>query len=204
MAIAVLAVMSLSFILPSHLALGPGWIVPAVEGLLLVALIVADPGRIDRRTVFIRRASIALVGFIVLVAMLYTGVLIYDLVTNASETQSAEALLVAGAKIWLGNNIAFALLYWELDSGGPAERAQRMRQYTDFAFPQQLSPDLSPPGWRPRFLDYLYVAFTNANAFSPTDTMPMTHWAKFAMAVQALISFVIIGLVLARAVNAFT
>ncbi len=119
-------------------------------------------------------------------------------------TNEAGPLLLAGAKVWLGNNVAFAFLYWEFDSGGPAERAHGMPPYPDFAFPQQTSPDLAPPGWRPEFIDYLYVAFTTANAFSPTDTMPMVHWAKVAMGSQALISFAVVGLVIARAVNAFT
>jgi uncharacterized membrane protein len=79
-----------------------------------------------------------------------------------------------------------------------------MPRFPDLAFPQQLNPELAPPDWRPEFLDYLYVAFTTANAFSPTDTMPMAHWAKVAMGTQALISFVMIGLILARAVNAFS
>jgi hypothetical protein len=78
-----------------------------------------------------------------------------------------------------------------------------MPAYPDLAFPQQTSPDLAPPGWRPQFIDYLYVGFTTANAFSPTDTMPMVPWAKIAMGSQALISFAIVGLVLARVVNLF-
>ena len=85
-----------------------------------------------------------------------------------------------------------------------AERAHGLPRYPDFAFPQLSSPELAPPDWRPRFIDYLYIGFTTANAFSPTDTMPLTPWAKVAMATQALISFVIVGLVIARAVNVFT
>ena len=113
-------------------------------------------------------------------------------------------MLLAGAKVWLGNNVAFAFVYWQFDGGGPAVRAHRLPRYPDLAFPQQLNPELAPPGWRPQFIDYLYVGFTTANAFSPTDTMPMTHWTKVAMGSQALISFVVVGLVIARAVNAFT
>ena len=130
--------------------------------------------------------------------------LIYDLVTGSPLTASADELLVAGAKVWLGNNVAFAFLYWQFDGGGPAVRAHGLPRFPDFAFPQQLNPDLAPPRWRPQFLDYLYVGFTTANAFSPTDTMPMVHWAKVAMGSQALLSFVIVGLVIARAVNAFS
>jgi uncharacterized membrane protein len=95
-------------------------------------------------------------------------------------------------------------LYWELDNGGAAKRARRVPRYPDLAFPQQLNPGIAPPEWRPEFVDYLYLGFTNATAFSPTDVMPMVPWAKVAMAVQSVISLVIIGLVIARAVNVFT
>ena len=95
-------------------------------------------------------------------------------------------------------------LYWEFDSGGPATRLERRTQYPEFAFPQQINPDLAPPGWRPIFVDYLYLGFTNSTAFSPTDVMPLVPWAKSAMAVQSTVSLVVIGLVVARAVNIFT
>jgi hypothetical protein len=117
---------------------------------------------------------------------------------------SASAPLSAGATVLVSNNIAFSLLFWELDSGGAAARAHHLRCHPDLAFPQQLNPDLAPPGWRRRFIDYLYLGFTNALAFSPTDTMPLVPWAKTAMAVQSMISLAILGLVVARAVNVFT
>lgn len=132
-----------------------------------------------------------------------TVLLIYPLLTGSPLTSQADQLLLARGKVWLGNNVAFAFLYWQFDGGGPAVRAHGMPRYPDLAFPQQLNPDIAPPGWRPQFLDYLYLGFTTANAFSPTDTLPLVHWAKVAMGTQALISFVVIGLVIARAVNAF-
>ncbi len=123
---------------------------------------------------------------------------------GSPATNDPRTLLIAGGKVWLTNNVAFALLYWQFDGRGPAERAHGLPPYPDLAFPQLSAPDLAPPDWRPRFTDYLYIAFTTANAFSPTDTLPLTTWAKFAMATQALVSFVLLGLVLARAVNAFS
>jgi hypothetical protein len=96
------------------------------------------------------------------------------------------------------------LLYWQLDSGGPLARHQAVRQYPDFAFTQQLSPELAPPGWRPRYVDYFVLGFTTSTAFSPTDVMPMAAWAKLAMALQSLISLTVVGLVIARAVNVFS
>ena len=144
---------------------------------------------------------LALIEGVLLLAILFGDPGAID--RQTSWLRAATVALVAGAKVWLGNNVAFALLYWAFDCGGPAARAHGMPRYPDLAFPQQTSPDLAPPGWRPQFIDYLYVGFTTANAFSPTDTMPMVPWAKIAMGSQALISFAIVGLVLARVVNLF-
>src|SRR4029453_3780202 len=105
--------------------------------------------------------------------------------------------------VWLSNNIAFALLYWELDGGGAAARAHHAADPLDLAFPQQLNPRPASPQWEPCFIDYLYLGFTNATAFSPTDVIPLVPWAKITMAVQAVISIAILGLVIARAVNLF-
>ena len=112
-------------------------------------------------------------------------------------------LFASGGLVWLGNNLAFAMLYWLIDSGGPLARS-RQELPIDFAFTQQLSPEVAPAGWRPVFLDYLHLGFTNATAFSPTDVMPLAPWAKMTMAVQSVISIAILGLVIARAVNVFT
>ncbi len=130
--------------------------------------------------------------------------MIDDLIHGTPPTNSAEDLLAAGAVVWMSNNIAFALLYWELDGGGAAARAHHLPQYVDLAFPQHMNPQLAPPDWRPEFVDYLYLSFTNSTAFSPTDAMPLVPWVKIAMAVQATISLAILGLVVARAVNVFT
>jgi uncharacterized membrane protein len=204
MAGAVLAAMVLTYLLPEDLRLGPRWVLPLLEAVLLVAVIVGDPGAITRRSALLRAISIALVAVLVFNALSATVLLIDDLLHGGSETNSASALLSAGSIVWVSNNIAFALLYWELDSGGAAARAHQLPRHADFAFPQQMSPQLAPADWRPRFIDYLYLGFTNAIAFSPTDTMPLAPWAKVAMAVQSMISLAILGLVVARAVNVFT
>ena len=203
MALAVIVLMIFAVVSPAHLTFFPGWLLATVVGILLVILLIGDPGRIDRDTPWLHWTSVALVAVLLASALGSTLLLIVDLLDDAPETKDAASLLLAGAKVWLTNNIAFALLYWEFDDGGPVQRAQGLPEHPDLAFPQQLNPELAKPGWRPEFLDYLYVAFTTANAFSPTDTMPMAHWAKVAMASQALISFTIVGLVIARAVNTF-
>ena len=201
MAAAVVAAMVLTLLLPDDLRLAPRWVLPLVEGLLLVTLIAADPGRISRRSTALRAVSIALVGVLALSAIWSTIQLIDDLVQGGPETNSAAALLQAGSSVWASTVLAFALLYFELDGGGAAARAHAMPETPQLAFPQQLNPNLNASHWRPRFIDYLYLALTNSTAFSPTDVMPLAPWAKIAMAIQSLVSLVILGLVVARAVN---
>jgi hypothetical protein len=204
MAGAVLAAMLLTVLLHDELRLGAAWVLPGIEGVLLIALVAGDPGQITRRTRELRLLSIGLVSVLVVGALWSTVLLIDDLIHGTPPTNSAADLLAAGSVVWLSNNIAFALFYWELDGGGAAARAHHLPQYLDLAFPQHMNPQLAPPDWRPRFVDYLYLSFTNATAFSPTDAMPLVPWAKIAMAVQATISLAILGLVVARAVNVFT
>ena len=127
--------------------------------------------------------------------------LITDLVKGGPETNNPTDLLSVGFGVWLYTILAFAFLYRVLDGGGPDARLWAPPQFPHLAFPEQLNPAVAPPGWRPQFFDYLYLGFTNATAFSPTDVMPLARWAKLAMTVQALSSLFILGLVIARAVN---
>ena len=204
MAGAVVAAMVLTILLPDDYQFGPGWALPLIEGVLLVALIAGDPGAITRRSRELRVASIMLVSVLVLGVLWSTAQLIDDLIHGGGTTNSAEDLLEAGSAVWFSTIIAFALLYWELDDGGAAARVHQVPVHPDLAFPQMLNPGIGPPGWRPRFVDYLYLSFTNSTAFSPTDVMPLVPWAKFSMSVQAVISLAILGLVIARAVNVFS
>ena len=190
--------------LPKESVIAVPWLLPSIELVLLGALMVSDPLGIDRRATWLRRVEIGLVVLLVFAALWATVILTNRLIRGAPQTNSAGYLLASGALVLVGNNLAFALLYWEFDSGGPLARVQRRAEYPEFAFPQQINPDLAAPGWRPVFIDYLYLGFTNSTAFSPTDVMPLAHWAKFTMAVQSTVSLVVIGLVIARAVNVFT
>ena len=131
-------------------------------------------------------------------------VLTVELVGGNKALNSADALLSSGALVWLDTIIAFSFVYWQIDGGGPAARVHRTASYPALAFPEQLNPAVAPPGWRPLFLDYLYLSLTNSTAFSPTDVMPLRHWAKLTMGAQALISLVVLGLIIARAVNILT
>jgi uncharacterized membrane protein len=198
---ALAVVIAVPLLLPSRFSVGPNWIVPAVVTLLLVAIIVTDRARTDRRPVAVRALSLALVVVLVAEAAGVTARLVIDLVEGGPETNSATDLLSVGFGVWLYTILAFAFLYWVLDGGGPDARLWAPPGYPDLAFPEQLNPVCAAPGWRPRFFDYLYLGFTNATAFSPTDVMPLARWAKAAMTVQALASLAILGLVIARAVN---
>ena len=129
------------------------------------------------------------------------GLLIASLVTEASRELSGGQLLLSGALLWLTNVIVFGLLYWSVDAGGPIRRAQHGRKAPDFWFPQDDNDRLAKTPWYPRLEDYTYVALTNGIAFSPTDAMPLTRWAKTLMGLEALISVGAVLLVAARAVN---
>jgi hypothetical protein len=200
-ALGIVFLIVLPLLVPERLTLGPSWVLSAAEAALLVAIIVSDPGRIDNRSRFMRRLSLGLLGLFVLGDVAMTTLLVVDLVNGAPELNEAVPLLATGSLVWINNNVLFGLLHWELDGGGPAERAFSPRQYPDFAFPEHMTPEIRPPDWRPVFLDYLYLGLTNSLAFSPTDVMPRAHWAKAAMAMQSLLSLAVLSLVIARAVN---
>jgi hypothetical protein len=178
------------------------WLVPAVEAVLLVLLLTTNTSSFHRSR-WLHRLALTFVCILVVAALWATALLLYDLIKGIGVTNKPAELLASGAVIWLGNNLAFALLYWLLDGGGPVART-RQPIPVDFAFTQQLSPELAPLGWRPVFLDYLHLGFTNATAFSPTDVMPLTHRAKYLMLVQSTVALALFGLIVARAVNAFS
>jgi uncharacterized membrane protein len=189
--------------LPHEGAVRLPWLLPTVEAVLLLVLVAGDPARLAARPRWVRPFLVALVTLLVVAALWATVVLIYDLINGSGVTNSPSELLASGGLVWAGNNLSFALLYWLIDSGGPIARS-RQDVPVDFAFTQHMSPELAPPGWRPVFLDYLHLGFTNATAFSPTDVMPLTHKAKYTMLVQSTVALALFGLIVARAVNAFT
>lgn len=199
--LALLAGMAMSALLPQRLVLGPTWLVTTVQGLLLVAVAAGRWGATQRHQVALRALSLSLIFALAGAAGWSAVRLMVELLDGAQRWSNARSLLIAGALIWMYTNVAFAFLYWELDGGGVARRAREPRRYPDLAFPEHLSPELAPPAWRPQFVDYLYLGFTNATAFSPTDVMPLRPWAKLAMALQAMLSIAILSLVIANAVN---
>lgn len=198
--VAIAVAIALQWMLPEALILRPRWLLPGVEVVLLVLLVAANPVRLERGHTALRLGSLGLVAVMTLANGISAGLLIERLVTGHGATD-ARTLIGSGAAIYATNVIAFALWYWEFDRGGPFDRAQGRQQHTDFLFPQMATPSVAPRDWEPTFVDYLYVSFTNATAFSPTDTMPLSRWAKALMLLQSAIALVVVALVIARAIN---
>src|SRR5262249_60567906 len=117
--------------------------------------------------------------------------------------EAAAARVLAGGVLWAVHALIFALWYWELDRGGPADRRYAVRQYPDFLFPQMQQPDVAPPSWAPFFADYLHLSFTNAISFAASDVIPLTRWAKMMMMLQSAVSVAAIALAVASAVSLF-
>jgi uncharacterized membrane protein len=195
----VVLVIFLQFNLPPYYSLKHQKWTCLLEIILALALFALNPGRIHGH-----KKSRWYLGIALSAVMTFSNVassvhLIRELL-NGTAT-SPNSLLAAGGSIWLTNIIAFSLWYWEFDRGGPGARAQALDPYPDFLFPQMQTPEIAPADWSPNYFDYLYISFTNASAFSPTDTLPLSRWAKTLMTIQSTTSLVTVGLVIARAVN---
>ncbi len=197
--LAVLVAILLQLALPERVTVGPDWLLPVLEGALLIGLVVATPNMLVGEHRLRRRLALGLT-LLVSAANIVSLVLLSNLLVHKTVSHG-RPLIVAGSLVWLTNVIIFGLWYWETDRGGPGRRAAGHDRAPDFLFPQMTDDRIEPIDWRPEFLDYLYVAFTNATAFSPTDTMPLTRMAKSIMTVQALVSLVTIALIVSRAVN---
>jgi uncharacterized membrane protein len=198
--VAAVVAAALQVVLPDRLivGLGPRWLLPSLEGVLAAVLLVAVPGRITRESARLRSLSLLLIAVINIANFVSLGELVDALLSGGGG--GGRALVVASVPVWLTNVIVFGLWYWELDRGGPAARLQPEHRRPDFLFPQ-MTAQAAAPGWTPSFVDYLYTSFTNATAFSPTDTMPLTPAAKSLMTLQSLASLLTVALVVSRAVN---
>jgi uncharacterized membrane protein len=186
--------------LPDRVATHPRWLLPGIALLLLFGLIGANPHRIDRQSPPLRAMSMGLIA-VMSIANAWSAVRLAVRVVEGTMGKDATVLLLTGAALWLTNVIVFSLWYWDLDRGGPVARALATRTNPDFLFAQMQAPELAPPDWEPGFVDYLYLSFTNATAFSPTDVLPLSRWAKLMMMLQSVVSLVTVALVIARAVN---
>jgi uncharacterized membrane protein len=204
-AAAIVAAAGLYADLPSRFIAGPSagafgvvrWVVPGLTLLVLASLAAIRPrGRLNRH-----RLAIGTIGIVSAANAVSIGLLVHIVINGEERANAASTLLRAAVHMWVVNVLLFALWYWQLDGGGPLVRPSCPPAERDFLFPQQTEPALLETGWRPLFLDYLYVSFTNATAFSPTDAMPLSRWAKMLMLVQSAISLSLGVMVVARAVN---
>ena len=198
--LAVLFALVLQIFLPDNLVAGPKFILPVLEALLLVALAFTTPREAIFKSILRRVNALTLVTLISAANIYSVQRLVHALLVGGT-VDNGHALIVASVNIYLTNIIIFGLWFWELDAGGHGQRQTKAAHERDFLFPQMATPALAPRGWAPTFVDYLYVSVTNAAAFSPTDTMPLTRRAKMLMTLQAFVSLVTIALVAARAVN---
>jgi len=209
-ALAVVAAAAIYALLPGSLLVLPRIAIPAIEVVLLAALIAANPRRITRQTRWSRGLSVAMATLMIAANLLALGLLIAKL---TDQGNGGRALLLGAMQVWVTNVIGFALLYWELDRGGPVPRHQSRRDRlppADWRFSQDENHDAvvevattasKKSGWVPNFVDYLYLSLTNSSAFSPTDTMPLTTRAKLLMGLQATAALFTSLLVIARAVG---
>ncbi len=200
MLIAVASVLTLQIAIPQRYTAVPRWPLIVLELLLLVVILVANPLTRHARTAVGIWAMRLLTGAITMDNTASAVVLNYRIISGRIA-DNAAVLLGSGGAIYMTNVIAFGIWYWVLDRGGPGLRQVGGRRYPDFLFPQMSDSDHARPDWRPLFVDYLYVSFTNSVAFSPTDTMPLARWAKAMMAVQATVATTTVALVFTRAVS---
>ena len=198
--VSVLIAVGLQFVLPRRFSLSPRELLPSLELLVLITLVAMNPVRLEVERRGLRALGVALIVAMTLANAVSAG-LLADHLVNGTAGDQAGPLLLAGGSIYLTNVIAFALWYWEFDRGGPFARRHGKDPHPDFLFPQMTMPEIAQHDWEPQFPDYLYVSFTNATAFSPTDTMPLSRWAKMLMAAQSSIALITVALVIARAVN---
>ena len=198
--IAIIVILGIYILIPKEVQALPNWVVPALASLLVIPLVILNPTRLSKETSWSRGISIALVILLAAANQITVVFLIGQLLNG--HAKGTDVLLTA-LQVWISTVIAFGLLYWELDRGGPvARRDPQLWAATnaDFRFPQNDGPAVTG-AWRPTFLDYAYIALTNMMAFSPTDAMPMTVRAKLVMGYQAITGFVLLALVISRAVN---
>jgi hypothetical protein len=200
-ALAIALVVVLHVALPAKYRVNPAWVLPAVMLGLLAALIIGDPGRIDRQKTWLRVVTGVVIACLTVANLGAAARLVDDIITNNKLFASnAGALLATGGVIWATNVVAFGLWYWDLDRGGAAARAHYPQANPAFVFPEMIS-QYAPADWVPTFPDYLSLGFWTATAFSPTDVSAIRPWAKLLMMTEAAVSLAIATLVIARAIN---
>ena len=166
------------------------WIVLAVPAAVLALVFSRGLGRTRLSSEHRRTVAVILLGVLATANLMAVGLVLVSLAGGGSQMTGLQ-LLATAAVVLVVNVITFALVFWELDCGGPVKRAISDKRVTpDFQFPQDENPQLARDGWAPALQDYLYIAFTNSIAFSPTDAMPLTHRAKLFMGFESVVAAV--------------
>jgi len=198
--LAVVVAILIQLFLPNKLFIGPKYLIVVMELLLMVALRIMSPITHTKAGRIKRFAGLMLIG-VISFANISSLILVVQKLINGGQT-TGKQLIVAALAIYLTNIIMFGLMYWALDGGGPGGRGTHQPP-VDFLFPQMTTTSLvtEQPGWKPSFMDYLFISITVGTAFSPTDAMPLTHRAKLLMSIQALVSLTTVALLAARAIN---
>jgi uncharacterized membrane protein len=197
-ALAMLVAVILQTLLPDRFSVHPRYLLQAIELVALAGLVISFPSRMVRRNARARAFSQLVLGLVALTNGISVVLLVHQI--TAGGHLPPVQLLLGGAEIWFTNVIVFGLWFWEYDRGGPGSRAQGVAEVPDLLFPQ-MTDDRLARDWEPEFFDYLFVSYTNATAFSPTDTLPLSRWAKLLFMAQSAISLVTVALIAARAVN---
>ena len=182
-------------LLPDKVSIGPRWFLLVIEGVFIIPFVFAVLTRRNISPVTLRVGSLALLAIVTIVL----AIGIVHMISTLKTQLNGFGLLYTGLLLYGCNILMFALWYWEIDGGGPERRRQAAHQLPDFLFPQQMGG--LDENWVPHFFDYLYVAFTGSTAFSPTDTMPLSHRAKFLMMVEAILALLLLSFVVSRAIN---
>jgi hypothetical protein len=183
--------------LPDRVTIGPGWLLLAIEAVLLIPLLVSGIMQRPLRNEVIRILIFALLAIVTIA--LIGGIILFVLTLPSKSSSDAKALLQTAALLWISNVLVFALWYWEVDGGGPKKRHEHKHKAADFMFPQQANG--YDGSWAPHFFDYLFLAFTGATALSPADTYPLTRIAKGLMMIEALDAVIILAIIVGRIVN---
>ena len=200
----ILAVIILLALLPGPIRLMPIWVTYIIGAAMLAPIIAVGLTAARGPWLRVERTVTRLFVVSTLILNLANLANVIHAMAQKPENITGLELLASGVGLWVANVLVFSMMYWQMDRGGPEARVNRTCKRTDWLFPQEGAPVESvPPGWRPTFVDYLYLAYSTATAFSTTEVAPLTGRAKLLMMLESTISLVTIVVVLARAINIF-
>jgi hypothetical protein len=199
--LAILVVLFLLTVLPQHVQVMPVWVFHLAATAVLVAMVAVTLTPANTLWLRIERMLIMLLGMAYVANTIAELADMIGVITLHPTKSNAFSLLSSSVAIWVANVLTFSLLFWQIDRGGLYARARKLVVKPDWLFPQAATPEDVPPDWRPLFLDYLFLGYNTATAFSPTDVLPLTRRAKMLMMLESTISLLTLVIVVARAIN---